>query len=75
MPPDLVLAATRTIARAYADIVERVTGEAPLVIVSDDPKASSKIEAFATGDQRMAVWRKDDLRGRRHPTGRPAWPG
>jgi len=51
----LVLASDQDDARAYADIVERVTGEAPLVIVSDDPKASSKIEAFATGDQRMAV--------------------
>ncbi|HEY7045976.1 MAG TPA: DEAD/DEAH box helicase family protein [Jatrophihabitantaceae bacterium] len=51
----LVLASDQDDARAYAEIVERVTGEAPLVIVSDDPKASAKIEAFATGDQRMAV--------------------
>lgn len=51
----LVLASDQDDARAYADIVERVTGEAPVVIVSDDPKASSKIEAFAAGDQRMAV--------------------
>jgi len=51
----LVLASDQDDARAYAEIVERVTGEAPLVIVSDDPKASAKIEAFATGDERMAV--------------------
>jgi superfamily II DNA or RNA helicase len=51
----LVLASDQDDARAYAEIVERVTGEAPAVIVSDDPKASAKIEAFASSDQRMAV--------------------
>ena len=51
----VVLASDQDDARAYADIVERVTGEAPVVIVSDDPKASTKIDAFATGTQRMAV--------------------
>jgi superfamily II DNA or RNA helicase len=51
----LVLASDQDDARAYSDIVERVTGEAPAVIVSDDPKASARIEAFATGNQRMAV--------------------
>ena len=51
----LVLASDQDDARAYAEIVERVTGEAPLVIVSDDPRASAKIEAFVTGDERMAV--------------------
>ncbi|HEY3715228.1 MAG TPA: DEAD/DEAH box helicase [Jatrophihabitantaceae bacterium] len=51
----VVLASDQDDARAYADIVERVTGEAPVVIVSDDPKASAKIDAFAAGTQRMAV--------------------
>jgi superfamily II DNA or RNA helicase len=51
----LVLASDQDDARAYADIVGRVTGEAPAVIVSDDPRASAKIDAFAAGDQRMAV--------------------
>jgi superfamily II DNA or RNA helicase len=51
----LVLASDQNDARAYADIVERVTGETPAVIVSDDPRASTKIEAFAADDQRMAV--------------------
>src|SRR6185312_3904226 len=42
-------------ARAYADIVERVTGTAPALIVSDDPAASDRIARFATGDERIAV--------------------
>jgi superfamily II DNA or RNA helicase len=51
----LVLASDQDDARAYADIVEQVTGEAPVVILSDDPKASDKITAFTHGTQRMAV--------------------
>ncbi|WP_375485964.1 DEAD/DEAH box helicase [uncultured Jatrophihabitans sp.] len=51
----LVLASDQDDARAYADIVTQVTGEAPVVILSDDPKASEKITAFTHGTQRMAV--------------------
>jgi superfamily II DNA or RNA helicase len=51
----LVLASDQDDARAYAAIVEQVTGHAPVLILSDDPKASDKIAAFTTGDQRMAV--------------------
>ncbi len=51
----ILLASDQDDARAYADIVERVTGEAPTVILSDDPKASAKIAEFAAGDQRHAV--------------------
>lgn len=51
----LVLASDQDDARAYAAIVARVTGEAPMVIVSDDPRASEKISAFTAGTQRMAV--------------------
>ena len=51
----LVLASDQDDARAYAAIVEQVTGEAPVVILSDDPKASEKITAFTHGSQRMAV--------------------
>lgn len=52
----LVLASDQDDARAYAGVVERVTGEAPVVILSDDPAASGKIGRFAEGDQRIAVW-------------------
>jgi superfamily II DNA or RNA helicase len=51
----LVLASDQDDARAYAEIVRQVTGEDPMVILSDDPKASEKISAFTTGTQRMAV--------------------
>jgi superfamily II DNA or RNA helicase len=51
----LVLASDQDDARAYAAIVEQVTGEAPVVILSDDPGASRKIAAFAEGTQRIAV--------------------
>ncbi len=51
----LVLASDQDDARAYAAIVEQVTGEAPVVILSDDPKASDKITAFTHGTERLAV--------------------
>jgi superfamily II DNA or RNA helicase len=51
----LVLASDQDDARAYAEIVETVTGEAPVVILSDDPRASDKIAAFTHGTQRIAV--------------------
>ncbi|GAB7193292.1 DEAD/DEAH box helicase [Kineococcus sp. NUM-3379] len=51
----LVLASDQDDARAYAKIVQRVTGEKPVLILSDDPKASAKIKEFAAGDQRFAV--------------------
>ncbi|WP_328295018.1 DEAD/DEAH box helicase family protein [Kineococcus sp. NBC_00420] len=51
----LVLASDQEDARAYAKIVQRVTGEKPALILSDDPKASQKISEFAQSDQRFAV--------------------
>jgi superfamily II DNA or RNA helicase len=51
----LVLASDQDDARAYAKIVRRVTGKAPELILSDDPKASKKIERFAAGSARIAV--------------------
>ena len=54
-PPAWCWPATRTTPARTPAIVERVTGEAPVVILSDDPKASEKITEFTTGTQRMAV--------------------
>jgi superfamily II DNA or RNA helicase len=51
----LVLATDQEDARAYAVIVEQVTGHKPVVILSDDPKASDKITAFTNGTERIAV--------------------
>ncbi len=51
----LVLASDQEDARAYAKIVERVTGEKPELILSDDRGASQRIESFTTSRQRIAV--------------------
>lgn len=51
----LVLASDQEDARAYADVVKRLTGEQPMLILSDDPKASKKIEEFRTSSRRIAV--------------------
>jgi superfamily II DNA or RNA helicase len=51
----LVLASDQDDARAYADIVHRVTGERPYLILSDDPKASARIDEFGVGGPRIAV--------------------
>jgi superfamily II DNA or RNA helicase len=51
----LVLASDQDDAREYAKIVRRVTGKTPELILSDDPKASKKIEKFNTGGARIAV--------------------
>jgi len=51
----LVLASDQDDAREYAKIVTRVTGTAPALILSDDPKASAKISAFTTSTERFAV--------------------
>ena len=51
----LVLASDQDDARAYAAIVERVTGHTPALVLSDDPQASKRISTFADGDERFAV--------------------
>jgi superfamily II DNA or RNA helicase len=51
----LVLASDQEDARAYAAIVQRVTGHPAVVIVSDDPKAGERISAFTSGTDRIAV--------------------
>lgn len=51
----LVLASDQDDARAYAAVVSAITGEAPELILSDDPGASRRIERFRSSDQRIAV--------------------
>jgi superfamily II DNA or RNA helicase len=51
----LVLASDQDDARAYAEIVHRVTGERPYLILSDDPRASTRIGEFGLGGPRIAV--------------------
>jgi len=51
----LVIAADHEHARAYAVLLRRVSGEAPVVVLSDDPRASKKIGDFATSTARWMV--------------------
>jgi len=51
----IVLASDQDDAREYAQVVRRITGQPPALILSDDPAASKRIEAFRNSDQRIAV--------------------
>ena len=51
----LVIASDHETARAYAAILARVSGTEPAVVLSDDPRASSRIEAFGRSDERWMV--------------------
>ncbi|GAA4112949.1 DEAD/DEAH box helicase [Enteractinococcus coprophilus] len=51
----LVIATDHEDARAYADTLERLSGEKVITVLSDDPTASSKIEEFSDGAQRWMV--------------------
>jgi len=51
----MLLASDQEQARAYADVLAEVTGEHPTIVVSDDARASSRIEDFAHSDTRWLV--------------------
>ncbi|WP_458860090.1 DEAD/DEAH box helicase [Parenemella sanctibonifatiensis] len=51
----LVIATDQTHARAYAALLKQLTDTSPTVVLSDDPKASKKISAFAESDDRWMV--------------------
>ncbi len=51
----LVIASDHIGAKAYAKLLEQATGRAPVVVLSDDPKASSRIAEFAASDDRWLV--------------------
>ena len=51
----LVIASDQQTARAYARLLERVSGEKAVVVLSDDDGASAKIAAFGGSDQRWLV--------------------
>jgi superfamily II DNA or RNA helicase len=51
----LVIATDHTTAKAYAKILAKVAGEEPVVVLSDDPKASSRIAAFGESNARWLV--------------------
>lgn len=51
----LVIATDHFAAKGYAAILERLTGEAPTVVLSDDAEASAKIDSFSEGTGRWLV--------------------
>ncbi|GAA2967701.1 DEAD/DEAH box helicase [Actinokineospora diospyrosa] len=51
----LVIASDHVSAKAYAQILETATGQAPTLVLSDDPKASGRIQEFADSDSRWLV--------------------
>ncbi|SDY47543.1 Superfamily II DNA or RNA helicase [Micromonospora pattaloongensis] len=51
----LVIATDQQSARAYARLLERITGEKAVVVLSDDVGASARIAEFAASNQRWLV--------------------
>lgn len=51
----MILASDQENAKAYADIIESISGEKATVVVSDDPRASQKIDQFKLGDDKWLV--------------------
>jgi len=51
----LVIATDQEHARAYAKLLRAITGEAPVVVLSDEKAASKKIQRFTEGDERWMV--------------------
>jgi superfamily II DNA or RNA helicase len=51
----LVIAGDHETARAYAALLRRISGERPVVVLSDDPTASRKISAFGSSAARWMV--------------------
>lgn len=51
----LVIATDHKAARAYAGMLADVTGAPPTVVLSDDPRASARIETFRRSDARWLV--------------------
>ncbi len=51
----LVIATDQVTARAYAAQLRRISGEAPTVVLSDEPGASARIDAFAASEDRWMV--------------------
>ncbi|MFD9889183.1 DEAD/DEAH box helicase [Amycolatopsis sp. NPDC059027] len=51
----LVIATDQETARAYAKILQRISGEMPTLVLSDDPKASGRIKEFSESSERWIV--------------------
>ena len=51
----MIIASDQTTARAYAELLRKITGEAPTVVLSDDKRSSERIATFAEGTSRWLV--------------------
>ncbi len=51
----MVIASDQTTARAYARLLRTLTGEAPTLVLSDDPGSSDRIGEFESGTSRWLV--------------------
>jgi superfamily II DNA or RNA helicase len=51
----MIIASDQKAARAYALLLERITGEVPTVVVSDDPGSSDRIAKFSAGSSSWLV--------------------
>ena len=51
----LVIATDQTIARDYAELLESITGRKPVLVLSDDPKSTSRISQFAESDDEWMI--------------------
>jgi superfamily II DNA or RNA helicase len=51
----MIIASDQTAARANAGLLTSLTGEAPTVVLSDDPGSSDRITAFSQGTSRWLV--------------------
>ncbi|OBG87373.1 hypothetical protein A5699_18915 [Mycobacterium sp. E802] len=51
----MIIATNQTTARAYADLLTKITGEVPTVVLSDDPSASDRISQYSAGTSRWLV--------------------
>lgn len=51
----LVIASDHEHAKAYADILNQITGKKPVVVLSDDPQAGKKISKFTDSQDRWMV--------------------
>ena len=51
----MIIASDQTTARAYSDLLRKLTGEAPTVVLSDDKGASARISAFSEATSKWMV--------------------
>jgi hypothetical protein len=51
----MIIASDQTAARAYADLLTKITGEVPTVVLSDEPGSSDRITAYSESTSRWLV--------------------